>query len=79
MAQVIKIEWFGRQISVLMVNGKSVTGELSEVTDNYIVLTRGSSETQIMVHAIIAVRVVSEKEGEGPPKPEAEGTVPTFE
>ncbi len=79
MAQVIKTEWFGRQISVLMVNGKSVTGELSEVTDSYIVLARGSSETQIMVHAIIAVRVVSEKEGAESPKPDAEGAVPTFE
>ena len=79
MAQVIKTEWFGRQISVLMVNGKSVTGELSEVTDSYIVLTRGSSETQVMVHAIIAVRAVAEKEGEESPGPEAEGAVPTFE
>ena len=79
MAQVIKTEWFGRQISVLMVNGKSVTGELSEVTDSYIVLTRGSSETQVMVHAIIAVRAVAEKEGEESPKPDAEGAVPAFE
>ena len=79
MAQVVKTEWFGRQISVLMVNGKSVTGELSEVTDSYIVLTRGSSETQVMVHAIIAVRAVAEKEAEESARPEAEGAVPTFE
>ncbi len=64
MAQVIQTEWFGKQVSVLMTNGKSVTGELSIVTDAYIVLTRGGIETQIMVHAIIAVRLASEKEQE---------------
>jgi len=79
MAQVIKAEWFGRQISVLMVNGKSVTGELSEVTENYIVLARNSSETQIMVHAIVAVRPTTEKEDEESAKPETGGAVPTFE
>jgi len=47
---------------VLMVNGKSVTGELSEVTDNYIVLTRGGVETQIMGHAIVAVRLAGDQE-----------------
>ena len=64
MAQVIQTEWFGKQVSVLMTNGKSVTGELSIVTEHYIVLTRGGVETQIMVHAIIAVRLASEKEQE---------------
>lgn len=62
MAQVIKTEWFGKQLSILMANGKTVTGELSEVTENYIVLTRGTTETQIMVHAIIAVRLAADKE-----------------
>jgi len=64
MARVIKPEWFGKQVSVLMVNGKSVTGELSEVSDNFIVLSRGGAETQIMVHAIVAVRLATEKEGQ---------------
>ena len=78
MAQIVKTEWFGRQVSVLMINGKSVTGELSEVTENYIVLTRGSSETQVMVHAIIAVRLAAEKEDEESSKLAAEGSVPPF-
>ncbi len=78
MAQIVKSEWFGRQVSVLMVNGKTITGELSEVTERYIVLARGSSETQIMVHAIIAVRLAAEKEGEESSKPTAEGSVPPF-
>ena len=56
MANVVKTEWFGKQISVLMINGKSFTGELSEVTDNYIVLTQDEMQTQIMVRAIIAIR-----------------------
>jgi hypothetical protein len=56
MAGVAKTEWFGKQVSVLMVNNKTVTGELSETSDRYIVLTIGKSEMQIMVHAIIAIR-----------------------
>ena len=64
MARVIKPEWLVKQVSVLMVNGKSVTGELSEVSDNFIVLSRGGAETQIMVHAIVAVRLATEKEGQ---------------
>ena len=62
MPGIVRTEWFGRQISVLMVNGKTVTGELSEVTDQYLVLTIGNSQTQIMGHAIIAIRVAAEKE-----------------
>jgi sRNA-binding regulator protein Hfq len=64
MADLIKTGWFGRRINVLMVNGKSATGELSEVTDNYIVITRGGNETQIMGHAIVAIRLASEAESE---------------
>jgi len=62
MAGLVKVGWFGKQVSVLMVNGKSVTGELSEVSDNYIVLTRGGVETQIMGHAIVAVRLAGDQE-----------------
>lgn len=59
MAGAIKAEWFGKPVTVLMMNGKSVTGELSEVTDNYIVLTVDTAQTLIMVHAIVAVRLAA--------------------
>ena len=62
MAGLIKTGWFGRQVSVLMVNGKSISGVLSEVGDQYIVVTRGGSDTQIMSHAIVAIRLAGEKE-----------------
>jgi sRNA-binding regulator protein Hfq len=62
MAGLVKIGWFGRQISVLMVNGKSITGELTEVSEHYVVLTRAGSDTQIMAHAIVAIRLAGEKE-----------------
>ena len=62
MAGLVKIGWFGRQVSVLMINGKSITGELSEVGDQYIVVTRAGSDTQIMAHAIVAIRLAGEKE-----------------
>jgi len=62
MATVIKTEWFGKQISVLMVNGKTVTGELAEVTERYLVLNVGAVQMQIMVHAIIAIRLATGKE-----------------
>jgi sRNA-binding regulator protein Hfq len=62
MATVIKTEWFGKQVSVLMVNGKTVTGELAEVTENYLVLNVGAIQMQIMVHAIIAIRLATGRE-----------------
>ena len=55
--QPIKTEWFGKQLSVLLSNGKSVTGELTEMTDRYIVLTRSGADTLVMVHAVVAVRL----------------------
>ncbi len=61
MAGLVKIGWFGRQISVLMVNGKSITGELTEVSEHYIVVTRGGSETQVMAHAVVAIRLADEE------------------
>jgi len=62
MADVVKTGWFGRKITVLMVNGKSITGELTQVSDNYIVVQNGAGvETQIMVRAIIAVRLAEEE------------------
>jgi len=62
MAGLVKIGWFGKQISVLMVNGKSITGELTEVGEQYIVITRNGSDTQIMASAIVAIRAAGEKE-----------------
>lgn len=63
MANIVKVEWFGRQISILLVTGKTVTGELSEITDDYLVLMRGGAESLIMAHAIVAVRLIGESEG----------------
>lgn len=62
MASVVNSGWFGRGISVLLVNGKTMTGELTEISDHYIVIESGGASTQIMVHAIIAVRLAEEKE-----------------
>jgi len=62
MANVVKVSWFGKDVSVLMVNGKTVTGELTEVTDNYIVVNVGGVEMEVMVHAIIALRLAAGKE-----------------
>lgn len=57
MPGVTKPSWFGKQVTVLMTNGKSLTGELAEVSDKFIVVQPNSGvETQIMVHAIIAIR-----------------------
>ncbi len=67
MANVVKVGWFGKNVSVLMVNGKTLTGELAEVAENYIVLNVGAPpvEMEIMVHAIIAIRLAGEKEPQG--------------
>lgn len=65
MPDVVKPEWFGRQITVLMVNGKSVTGELAEVSENFIVINPASGvETLIMVHSIVAIRPAQGQEEE---------------
>jgi sRNA-binding regulator protein Hfq len=45
-----------------MVNGKTITGELTETSDNYIVLSRNGTEVQIMVHAIVMVVPAAPKE-----------------
>ena len=60
MANVIKTGWFGRKVTVMLMNGKSTTGELTEVNDNYLVLEgENGNETVVMVHAIIAVKLAS--------------------
>ena len=58
----VKPTWFGRKVSALLSTGKWLTGELTEVTDNYIVLETSSGEVQVMVHALIAVRPADEGE-----------------
>ena len=55
MAAIVKTAWFGRQLNVMLVTGKSVSGELTEVTDAYIVLDRDGTEVQIMAHAIAMI------------------------
>ena len=60
MATVLRSDWFGRQVSVLLVNGKTISGEVSEVTEHYVVLTRGKSDVQIMGSAIV-LATASEK------------------
>jgi small nuclear ribonucleoprotein (snRNP)-like protein len=62
MAGLVKVGWFGRQVSVLMINGKSITGELTEVSEHYVVITRAASDTQVMAHAIVAIRLAGDKE-----------------
>lgn len=58
MAQSIRASWFGREVVVLMSNGKSVSGTISEATDTYIVLQDAAgSETQVMVHGILAIKL----------------------
>jgi sRNA-binding regulator protein Hfq len=53
MANVVRGGWFGRQVSILLVNGKTISGEVSEVTEHYVVLTREKAEVQIMGSAIV--------------------------
>ncbi|MFP4176022.1 MAG: hypothetical protein ACOCTQ_01960 [Planctomycetota bacterium] len=55
-AEVVKSEWFGRELSVLLTNGKTVSGELTEVSPNFIVLDRDKGEVQVMKHAIILIQ-----------------------
>ncbi len=57
MPGVVRPDWFGRDLSVLLVSGKRVSGELTEVTDHYIVLNSDGGDVQVMVHAMVAVRL----------------------
>ena len=57
MPGAVRSSWFGRELSVLLVSGKWVSGELTEVTDHYIVLSSDGGDTQIMVHAMVVVRL----------------------
>ncbi len=62
MANVVKPAWFGREINVLLVSGKSVVGELTDVADHYVVLNTKTGELQVMVHAIVAIRPADSSE-----------------
>ena len=67
MAHSLKSSWFGREVAVLLVNGKTLTGTVAEATDIYIVLQDGSgADTQVMVHAIVAIKPTSGKPAESP-------------
>jgi sRNA-binding regulator protein Hfq len=54
---VVKSAWFGREINVLLSNGKTLSGELVETSEQFIVLnTAKGAEVQIMSHAIMVIR-----------------------
>ena len=56
-SNVVKTGWFGQRVRVIMLNGKALQGELTEVSDRYIVLDTDGVETQVMVHAIAVIRL----------------------
>lgn len=55
-ANIVKAEWFGRELSILLTNGKRVSGELTETSPSFIVLDREKGKVQIMKHAIILIQ-----------------------
>lgn len=55
MANVVKPTWFARNVNVLLTTGKSVSGEVMETCDSYIVLNTKAGEVQVMVHAIAVI------------------------
>ena len=79
MANVVRGGWFGTQVSVLLVNGKTITGEVAEVTDHYVVLSRGNSEVQIMGSAIVLVAPSEKQPSEGSARAAADSGPPLFE
>ena len=56
-SNVVKANWFGQRVTVMLLNGKALKGEVTEVCDRYIVLTTDGLETQVMVHAIAVIRL----------------------
>ena len=65
MGNVVRGSWFGRQVSVLLVNGKTIAGEVTEVTEHYVVLSRSNSEVQIMGSAIVLIAPSEKQSSEG--------------
>ncbi len=54
---IIKPEWFGKNISVLLTNEETFEGELTEVGEKYLVIKTAEGELQVMVHAIVTIRL----------------------
>jgi len=80
MGNVLRGGWFGRQVSILLVNGKTVGGEVSEVTDHYIVLTRpGKPDVQVMGTAVVLVTAAETSATAAREQARAEAGPPLFE
>ena len=54
---VAKPEWFGQSVKVILLGGKALKGELTEVSQRYIILEADGVETPVMVHAIAVIRL----------------------
>ena len=61
---IIKPSWFGREVSILLSNGKKIRGELSEVGQSYLIINTSNGETQVMVHAIVLLRLAGSENDE---------------
>jgi len=79
MGNVVRGGWFGRQVSVLLVNGKTIAGEVTEVTDHYVVLSRKNSEVQIMGSAVVLITPSEKQSSEGSEQSAADAGPPLFE
>lgn len=79
MGNVVRGGWFGRQVSVLLVNGKTIAGEVTEVTEHYVVLSRSNSEVQIMGSAIVLIAPSEKQSSEGSGQSAADAGPPLFE
>jgi sRNA-binding regulator protein Hfq len=56
-ANVVKGDWFGQRVRAVMLTGKGLEGELTEVSEHYIILESDGVATQVMVHAIAVIRL----------------------
>lgn len=56
-SNVVRTGWFGQRVTVVLLNGKALKGELTEVSERYIVLDADGVATQVMVHAIAVIRL----------------------
>ncbi len=79
MANVVKSGWFGRNVSVLLINGKTISGEVTEVTEHYVVLTRGKVEVQVMGSAIVVASAVEKSPADQSDKGSADSGPALFE
>lgn len=60
MPELVKPNWFGRNLSVLLNNGKTIRGSLEETGDTYIVLETQKGPVQVMSAAITLIRLADE-------------------